>query len=503
MAATFNLARNSRVIFTTNLDTSNKVNNTVAMTLSTAQELTVLDGFTFSQTTNAETITLSEAGTAPVRGQRSFNTQLNPVDFSFSTYIRPYSSTTIKAEEAVLWNALFGDVAIGDTKQAVTLGGTVSSATFVGGSSTASPRITIVGTGFTATSGATASNTVLVVGEVVTIKGCTGLGASSCNAPVKIVSVSATTLVADYLTAPLVTPSSTNFASAALVFHRTSWVENAAVGADTGTNGTTASYSEINIGRSNVNQLMPFGLIMTMDNVTYAFDNCALDQATIDFGLDGIATVQWTGKATGLRQLDTAVTYSTAANPVLTGGLTGTITGKATTGKYITNKLSTVSLISKLYGNDDTTVGSTYSVALTGGSITIANNINYITPNNIGVLNVPVTYYTGTRSITGTLNAYLRTGSSNTAGLLDSMLDAAASNIETKFQLGLSIGGSANPVRVDMLINGASLQIPTVDAQAVLSTAINFTAQGVDDYRAAQVYNLELPNELRIRYFSN
>lgn len=499
MAATFNLARNSRVIFTTNLDASKNVDTTTAMTTSTAQEITVLDGFTFSQTTNADTITISEAGSAPTRGQRAFNTQLNPVDFSFSTYIRPYSDTTIKAEEAVLWNALFGDVAIGDTKQAVTLGGTVSSATFVAGSSTAAPRITIAGTGFTAASGATASSTTLVAGEVVTIKGCTGIGASSCNAPVKIVSVASTQVVAEYLSAPLVNPSSANFASAALVFHRTSWVENAAVAADT---AVPSAYSEINIGRSNVNQLMPFGMLMTVDNITYALDNCALDQATIDFGLDGIATVQWTGKATALRQLDTTITYSSAANPVLTGGVTGTISGKASSVNYITNKLSTVSLVSKLYGNDGT-AGTTYNIALTGGNITIANNISYITPANIGVVNSPVTYYTGTRSITGTMNAYLRTGSANTAGLLDYMLDNANASTEPKFQLGLSIGGSANPVRVEMLINGANIQIPTVDAQAVLSTAINFTAQGVEDYKSAQTYNLELPNELRIRYFSS
>jgi len=41
----------------------------------------------FSQNTSVDTVTLNEAGAAPVRGQRSFNTALEPVDFSFSTYI--------------------------------------------------------------------------------------------------------------------------------------------------------------------------------------------------------------------------------------------------------------------------------------------------------------------------------------------------------------------------------------------------------------------------------
>jgi len=64
----------------------------------------------------------------------------------------------------------------------------------------------------------------------------------------------------------------------------------------------------------------------------------------------------------------------------------------------------------------------------------------------------------------------------------------------------LSVGGSTNTTRVDLLMNGCNLQIPTVDAQAVMSTAINFTAQGVDDYKTGQGYDIELNNELRVRY---
>ncbi len=495
----YNLARNSRVFFTTNLDSSKNVNSST-FTTTNSQELTVLDGFTFSQTTTADTITLNEAGTTPIRGQRSFNTQLNPVDFSFSTYIRPYSGGTIKAEEACLWNALFSDVAIGATGSTVTLGATPSSATFATATATSSARITITGTGFTSVAGTTVNSTNLIVGEVVTIKGCTGQNASACNAPVRIVSASSTQVVADYLIEPANNPASTNFTVAGISFERTAWTENTAITADT--NGVIVSYSDINVGRSNVNQLLPFGLVMTVDGITYAADNCVLDQATIDFGLDGIATVQWTGKATTLRQLNTNVTYSSATNPVLSGGLTGTISGKASAPKYITNKLSTVALTSKLYGSDGT-AGTSYSIPLTGGNLTIANNVTYITPANIGVVNSPVTYFTGTRSITGTLNAYLKTGSTNTAGLLDTMLDNAATSTEPKFQLNVAIGGSGNAVRVETLINGANIQVPTVDAQAVMSTAINFTAVGTDDYRAGQNYNLEIPNEMRIRYFSN
>ena len=497
--ATFNLLRNSRVFFTTNVDSSTGQVAATGCTTANTQELTILDNFSFSQTTNADTITLNEAGGQPARGQRSFNTSLNPVDFSFSTYIRPYLSTTVKAEEAPLWNALFTDRAIGDAIATVAATGTAT-AVYVAPTATAAPTLTLTYTasGITSVaSGTVPTASTLVVGEIVCIKGAIGVGANAVNAPVRVVSASATTIVVEYLTEPATAPSTSNFSSGSLSFIRTAWIENAAVAADT---AYTTAYSEAHIGRSGLNQLLVFGMVVTVDGVTYAFDNCVLDQAMIDFGLDGIATVQWTGKATALRAV-TANTYSGTSTVTMTGGIAGSANGKATSTKYITNKLSTVGLVSKLYGNDGT-AGTTYTMALTGGSITIANNVNYVTPANIGVLNKPTTYYTGTRSVTGTLNAYLKTGTTNSAGLLAQMLtDAAAGTTEPKFQLALNIGGSTNTTRVDMLMNGCNLQIPTVDAQAVMSTAINFTAQGIDDYKTGQGYDIELNNELRVRYF--
>ena len=82
-----NLVRNSRVFFTSNVDSSTGVVATTGFTAANTYEIQVLDGFTFSQNTNADTVTISEAGVAPVRGQRAFNTSLAPVDFSFSNYL--------------------------------------------------------------------------------------------------------------------------------------------------------------------------------------------------------------------------------------------------------------------------------------------------------------------------------------------------------------------------------------------------------------------------------
>jgi len=195
-----NLIRNSRVFFTTNLDTSNRVAAT-GFTATNTFEIQVQDGFSFSQNTGTETVTLNEAGAAPVRGQRSFNTSLEPVDWNFATYIRPKfeegtvvnvaadADDYIGCEESVLWNAMAGT-------------------TLIGGA----------GAGWIATPGLT---------------------------PV----------------------------------------------------------SKVNFDKSNAHQLQAFGLIIVFEAVAYAIDNCAVDSATIDFGLDAIASITWAGKGTAMRQL--------------------------------------------------------------------------------------------------------------------------------------------------------------------------------------------------------
>ncbi len=375
----FNLLRNSRVFFTTNVNTSGIVNAT-GFTPTNTYEIQVLDGFSFSQNTASETVTLNEAGTTPIRGQRSFNTALEPVDFSMSTYVRPkVNTTTITCEERVLWNAIAGVDAIGGTNPAWT---------------------------------------------------------------------------------------------------------------DGSTTGPVAAQADFTY--SNVHQLQKFGLLVIIDAVCYVIDNAALDQATIDFGIDAIAMIAWTGKGTALRQI-AGVTATEGATVTLANGLTGTAQGKDTTAKYITNKLSTVELEANISGG-----GTAYTIAITGGSITIANNLTYLTPANLGTVNTPIGYFAGTRAISGSLTAYLRTGSGTSATLLNDMLAAAATSDETKYMLNVSMGGASNATRVDLEMAGAMLTIPTVSTEQVISTTINFTAQG---YTGAN-YDLEQTNELVVKYFA-
>lgn len=470
-----NLSRNSKVYFTTNVNASG-VANTSGWTNADTFEIQVLDGFSFSQNTNQDTITISEAGTAPVRGQRSFNASLAPVDWSFSTYVRPYNATTsITAEEAPLWNALFSANAI-STANTITVGGTVSSAAYAFNNTTGQGTVTITGTGMTYAG--------VSVGDWVVIGGLAHASdAAIINNSAVITALSATSITLDLATPKAGGAAISSITITALKFYKSAWASVA------------STYSLVTSGGSNLNQLQKFALIFVVDNAVYVIDNCAMNQATIDFGLDGISMIAWTGQGTALTQ-STAITASALASGSL---------AKRTNAQFITNKLSTVSL-SLVNAVGTAAAGTSYAVALTGGSITINNNINYITPANLGVVNVPVTYYTGTRSVTGTLNAYLKTGTGvgSTGQLLADMLAAASTTIEPMATLSISIGGSANSTKVVVDMPAVSITLPSVDVQAVVSTAINFTAAGYipNSTANANVFSLDETNDIAIRYYA-
>lgn len=388
----FNLIRNSRVFFTTNVNSSGTVLLT-GLTKTNTFELQVQDGFSFSQNTTQETVTVNEAGATPVRGQRSFNTALEPVDWSFSTYMRPKfeEATVINAspdaddfvncEESVLWNALAGTAAIGQA-----------------------------GAGWTTTVGLTPVSTVA-------------------------------------------------------------------------------------FGNSNAHQLQRFGLIIAFESAVYVINNCAVESATIDFGLDAIASIAWAGRGTTMSQVATTTLADDVANGEvdLSGGLTGAAKIRDTAAKYIANKLSTMTLSRTTFQGQG---AKTYTLALTGGSLTIANNLTYLTPANLGTVNVPVAQFTGTRAISATVNCYLRTGTNESATLLSDLLTMSATDDENQFNCQIDLGGSANSNRVTFLMPFTMLGIPAITTEQVISSTITLMPQA----GSTTAYNLTNTNELSIEY---
>ena len=484
-----NLVRNSKVFFTTNVDANGKVGST-GFTAANTQEIQVLDGFSFSQNTNADTVTIMEAGVAPVRGQRNFNTSLAPVDFAMSTYLRPKNSgSAIAAEESVLWNALFSDQAVSATPSSTLSAVTGVTYAFSNGTGT----VTLAGTAI--------SGTLPTVGDIVVISGIASTTPAGQETVLNAAGLVKTSTVGG-ITIELVNPGKTavtavTFVTAGTVkLYKSAWAPS------------NASFSYVSSAASDKHQLQKFGMLFIVDQVAYAVDNAAMGQVTIDFGLDAIATAAWTGQGTTLRQVATGATASGGA---FGGGtLTGNFTAKVTDAQYITNKLSTVGLtlvnsIKDSTGATQGAAGDTYTIAITGGSITINNNITYITPANLGVVNAPVTYYTGSRAITGTLNAYLRTGGTRDTGeLLSDMLNAASATIEPMAALVVNIGGGSNTVKVVLDMPATVISIPTVDVQQVVSTAINFTAQGMTPSSTAEgnTFDLTETNDIAIRYYA-
>ena len=97
----------------------------------------------------------------------------------------------------------------------------------------------------------------------------------------------------------------------------------------------------------------------------------------------------------------------------------------------------------------------------------------------------------------------------NTNGLLSDLLTDSATITEPKYYAEVQIGGGANAVKVEVELPAVSLQIPTIDAGSdILSTVINFTAQGFDGDTStaaalsAALYDVENSNDLIIRYYS-
>lgn len=499
--AGYNLVRNAKVFFTTNLTATSDVIVT-GNTNANCFELQVASGFTFSQGTQTQAITISEAGTLVARSQRTFNTSQDPVDFSFTTYIRPAGTPTVNCEEKVLWNALLAQPTIDTTGFAITLA--ASNPVRAANAALAT---------FTTAAPTNYSTAGVYINDVVTVKGLGGTEAAEWNMPAvvtgftgganvtgsdgKTTNAAATGIVLTYLKAPVGTSTTPPTGGTAVTLVKGAFSQH-------------VGYSMLHSGGSNSNQLQPFGLIISLDDITYTIDNCVLDQATMDFGLDGIAQVSWTGKGTKLTSLGSTLSTASGTAGTFTGsnpsGVAGTFLAKNVNAQYITRKLSTMTLKSTLRGLGTSPV--VYTVALTGGSLTIANNVTFVTPENLGTVNSAIGYFTGTRAISGSVTAYLKSGATNSGGLLANMLANVGTSSETKFYLQIEVGGKTNGTRVEIELPAIMLQVPTLDTHDIISTSIGFTAQGFDGSSSAAAamdiasFDVEKANDLFVRYYS-
>ena len=206
-------------------------------------------------------------------------------------------------------------------------------------------------------------------------------------------------------------------------------------------------------------------------NVTiYKIADCSVGSASIDFDIDGLAQVAWSGQG--------AIISEQAALDTTTDGETkmGLINeGVTSTSNFVRQKLTSMTATYDVSESVGESIGSdsTYLLTLTGGNITIENNLSYLTPETLGVVNQPLGHVMGTRSISGNFTCYLNTVDQGSAELFEDLLEGT-STITNAFDLDFSIGGAGQTPRIDVSIPKAHLELPTHSIEDVISLDVNF-----------------------------
>jgi len=446
--------------------------------------INILDGFSFTQDTNTQEVTLMEAGERPVRGQRVFNTSLNPVDFSFGSYVRPFldGSSNHTSVERVLWEALVGDGASGI------------------GTNTASDATRM----YVDFEGSDVHELLKLYlffeFENITYR-INECQINQAEADFSIDGIAMITWTGQGTTWEEIAFDSTD------AWNPKTWVS--------GTNylavESTASYLKNRLSSvelyNEINTTPGYGEVTfdTNINPTDAVE-VTTGTATVDITVDGgtaqtisvdLSTVS--SKQDLLREVNAQLT---GANATITasGNLRVTAVSEGTSSSMLIE--SGVTDLLDAFGANPvisapvagTGTRSSYNIPITGGSLTINNNVTYLTPEELGVLNTSIGSFTGTRQINGELTAYLNTGAGNTGGLIYDLINSISAD-STDFNLILRMGAvSASGARVEFEMTHAHITIPTINVEDVVSTTIGFSGLG---------QTLETPDELTISYYAS
>lgn len=375
--AGLNLSRNTKLfVSTVKAVGDGSVGADILHSAADTFEIRVLDGYSFSQDSSTQEVMLDEAGCTPVRGQKIFNTALNPVEFSFDTYIRPYDDATpdTRCVEEILWNALVSDTLVDPTA-----------------------------------------------------------GAAPMDADVD-------RQIIDFTT-------------------------------------------------SDKHSLLDLYLFFVLENTTYRINGAKLTTAEIDFSIDAIAKISWSGQAVDIDEVVMTIDGATGNN---NDWLTGVdYAAIPSTASFIKNKLSSMTI-------EDDDPAQIYNIPLTGGSLTIENNVEFLTPEELAIVNKPIGSFTGTRAISGSVTAYLRTSAAagETGDLYSNLIadtDTVTHALDVEIKIGTCAATDTGPF-VSLKMPQTHLVIPTINVEDIISTEIAFTALGTD---------LDQQDELTVTYVNS
>lgn len=240
-------------------------------------------------------------------------------------------------------------------------------------------------------------------------------------------------------------------------------------------------------------------LYFKLDNVVYQVGNATVNQATVDAGIEEIATTTWAGFGTDLKELTgadrdkaisvfggilnagTSITANSNAavvdatskaqsyHPYGSMNVAGTISTNA----FIKNRLSTIEFHHKATASAS---DEKFTFPVTALSFDYNNNITYLTPEELSTLNSPIGQFTGTRAVTGSASMYLRSDDLESAGFLRNISqDTRTSSAQTS-NANLIIGGTTAPY-VAFQMDAVQFEFPTLATEDVISMSVNFVAQ--------------------------
>ena len=241
------------------------------------------------------------------------------------------------------------------------------------------------------------------------------------------------------------------------------------------TNAAAATGATISFANSNVTTLGTANIYFVLGKtgetaVTYKLSNCCVNEVGVDFDIDGITTLNWSGMGAELIEQDTALATTNAVTE-------GTLYNQ--TSNFIRNRLT------ELVATDGAGTPVTQVLTLTGGSITISNNMTFLTPETLGVVNTPLGHVTGTRSISGSFTCYLNSTADSSMDLFEHIVENKTT-VTHDYDLTFNIGGAAAP-NLQFAMPSCHLEVPTHSIEDVISLEVNFHALGTDIDSADEV----------------
>jgi hypothetical protein len=238
----------------------------------------------------------------------------------------------------------------------------------------------------------------------------------------------------------------------------------------------------------------------------YKMTKCVVNSASVDFDIDGITTINWSGFGATLGQ-EASLDASSSIK-----------TGLASTSNYLRNRVTSLAIRPNnrfagdiaVFGEsngagttdaddvdqdgdnvDDFATG--YDLTITGGTINFENNITFLTPDELCKVNAPIGHVTGNRAIGGNFTCYLNdndgspsaAGYKRSAAFFDDL--ATATNLsQNSFAVTFTIGGTAGLGSIAVKMPTCHIETPTHQIEDIVSLETTFhalpsTMTGKDD----------------------